>query len=163
MDSDEVLSDCPGSRLMLSCRETDSSTLMLLAQGNRSDVTFDTGNNTDATHEANGVGWYFNDSGAPFSWGFVRAGDGVNKSPCDSRALGDEDRLCWHIDNNNAGGYRCGENILLNNSTEFERIVYMPSPVVTPIPTLSQWGLIAMAVVLGIVGFMVIRRRKVTA
>ena len=35
--------------------------------------------------------------------------------------------------------------------------------VFTPIPTLSEWGLIAVAVVLGIVGFMVIRRRKVTA
>lgn len=31
------------------------------------------------------------------------------------------------------------------------------------IPTLSQWGLIAMAGVLGLVGFMVIKRRKVTA
>ncbi|MCH7519670.1 MAG: IPTL-CTERM sorting domain-containing protein [Candidatus Dadabacteria bacterium] len=31
------------------------------------------------------------------------------------------------------------------------------------IPTLSEWGLIAMAVILGIVGFMVLRRRKVTA
>jgi len=34
---------------------------------------------------------------------------------------------------------------------------------VQPIPTLSEWGLIAMAAVLGKVGFMVIRRRKVTA
>ncbi|MCH8014807.1 MAG: IPTL-CTERM sorting domain-containing protein [Candidatus Dadabacteria bacterium] len=32
-----------------------------------------------------------------------------------------------------------------------------------PIPTLSQWGLIAMATILGIVGFMVIRRRKLMA
>ena len=32
-----------------------------------------------------------------------------------------------------------------------------------PIPTLSEWGLIVMAGVLGIVGFMVIRRRKVVA
>ena len=31
------------------------------------------------------------------------------------------------------------------------------------IPTLSEWGLITMAGVLGIVGFMVMRRRKVTA
>jgi len=39
------------------------------------------------------------------------------------------------------------------------------TPIVSlrPIPTLSQWGLIAMAGVLGIVGFMVIRRRKVRA
>ncbi|MEX1000181.1 MAG: IPTL-CTERM sorting domain-containing protein [Thermodesulfobacteriota bacterium] len=36
-------------------------------------------------------------------------------------------------------------------------------PVGTPIPTLSEWGLIAMAGVLGIVGYLVIRRRKVTA
>jgi len=33
---------------------------------------------------------------------------------------------------------------------------------VTDVPTLSEWGLIAMAGVLGLVGFMVIRRRKVT-
>ena len=33
----------------------------------------------------------------------------------------------------------------------------------TPIPTLSEWGLIALAGVLGIVGFMVIRRRKASA
>jgi len=32
----------------------------------------------------------------------------------------------------------------------------------TPIPTLSEWGLIAMAGILGLVGFMVMRRKKVT-
>jgi len=31
------------------------------------------------------------------------------------------------------------------------------------VPTLSQWGLIAMALVLGIVGYLVIRRRKAAA
>ena len=31
------------------------------------------------------------------------------------------------------------------------------------VPTLSEWGLITMAGILGIVGFMVIRRRKVSA
>jgi len=35
--------------------------------------------------------------------------------------------------------------------------------VATEVPTLFKWGLIAMAGVLGIIGFMVIRRRKVTA
>ena len=33
----------------------------------------------------------------------------------------------------------------------------------TPIPTITQWGLIALASILGIVGFIVIRRRKATA
>jgi len=36
-------------------------------------------------------------------------------------------------------------------------------PLVRPIPTLSEWGLIAMAGVLGIIGLLAIRRRKVTA
>ena len=31
------------------------------------------------------------------------------------------------------------------------------------VPTLSEWGLISMAAILGIVGFMVMRRRKVVA
>ncbi len=36
-------------------------------------------------------------------------------------------------------------------------------PLQAQVPTLSEWGLIAMAGIMGIVGFMVIRRRKVTA
>ena len=39
--------------------------------------------------------------------------------------------------------------------------ICVPTPSATKIPTLGGWGFIAMAVVLGIVGFMVIRRRKV--
>jgi len=38
-----------------------------------------------------------------------------------------------------------------------------PSFRTSSIPTLSEWGLVAMAGVLGIIGFMVIRRRKVAA
>jgi hypothetical protein len=38
-----------------------------------------------------------------------------------------------------------------------------PQPRFANVPTLSEWGLIAMAGVLGIVGFMVMRRREVTA
>ena len=36
-------------------------------------------------------------------------------------------------------------------------------PAPAAVPTLSEWGLLAMAGILGIVGFMVMRRRKVTA
>jgi len=36
-------------------------------------------------------------------------------------------------------------------------------PFAKNVPTLSEWGLIAMAGILGIVGFMVMRRKKVTA
>lgn len=38
-----------------------------------------------------------------------------------------------------------------------------PMPTTSAIPTLSEWGLIAMAGILGIIGLLVIRRRKVTA
>lgn len=167
MDADTVLSDCPGSRLMLSCRETNSSTLTLLAQGNRSDVTFDTGNdNDDVTHIANGVGWYFNNTPSGFlggSWGFVRAGDSVLKRNCDVLNSGaNDERLCWHV--TREGGFRCGATEFLNSSESWERIVYMAElPPPAPIPTLSEWGLITMAGILGIIGFMVIRRRKVSA
>ena len=34
---------------------------------------------------------------------------------------------------------------------------------ISNVPTLSEWGLVIMSGVLGIIGFMVIRRRKVTA
>jgi hypothetical protein len=156
-DVDTVLSECSGNRLMLACRSTGSSTLTLLAQADRSDVTFDTGNNTDVLHLANGVGWYFSE--AVGSWGFVRAGDSVLKTECDTDTSGaNDERLCWHV---NGGGYRCGVTEELNGSVDFERIVYTSSG--RPIPTLSQWGLIAMAGILGIVGFIVIRRRKVAA
>jgi hypothetical protein len=35
--------------------------------------------------------------------------------------------------------------------------------IINPIPTLSEWGLIAMAGLMGIVGFIVMRRRKIAA
>jgi len=41
-----------------------------------------------------------------------------------------------------------------------EMAVVVPS---APIPTISEWGMIAMAGILGVIGFMVIRRKKITA
>ena len=38
-----------------------------------------------------------------------------------------------------------------------------PIPIVNNIPTLTEWGLILMAAVLGIVGYMVYRRKRQTA
>ncbi len=44
----------------------------------------------------------------------------------------------------------------------FDGIAFVEGSLIN-VPTLSEWGLIAMASILGIVGFMVMRRRKVTA
>jgi hypothetical protein len=90
LDADTVLRSCRGERLMLSCRPTGSSTLALLAQAERNDVTFDTGNSASSLHVANGVGWYFNDTNV-FSWGFVREGDSVEKDNCDTDSSGAND------------------------------------------------------------------------
>ena len=161
MDAIAVLASCPGNLLILSCLPTGSDTLTLLAAGARSDVTFDTGINEGVTHIANGVGWYFNNSGL-FSWGFVKAGDSVRKDNCDTDTSGaNDERLCWHLD---GGGFRCGVTTFINESTEFERIVYsangtLPQPS-NPIPTLSQWGMIAMAGILGMIGLFVAARRR---
>jgi hypothetical protein len=158
LDANAVLALCPGERLLLSCRPTGSSTLALLAQGDRSDVTFDTGINNDILHIANGVGWYFNDF---YSWGFARAGDAVSKNPCDTENSNADERLCWHT--NDDGGWRCGVTTGLNDSAAFERIVYTNS-VSKNIPTLSEWGMIAAAIGLGIVGvFFAMKRRKAQA
>ncbi|MGH7851529.1 MAG: IPTL-CTERM sorting domain-containing protein [Thermodesulfobacteriota bacterium] len=165
MDADTVLAGCTGNLLILSCLPTGSDTLTLLAAGARSDVTFDTGQNFTQLHVANGAGWYFNNSGVGDlgdSWGFVRAGDSVEKDNCDTDTSGaNDERLCWHLD---GGGFRCGVTTFLNSSTDFERIVYsangsLPIPT-NPIPTLSEWGLIAMAGVLGIIALIAARRRK---
>ncbi len=42
-------------------------------------------------------------------------------------------------------------------------VAITPPPLPTNVPTLSEWGLIAMAGILGVVGFLVIKRRKITA
>jgi hypothetical protein len=169
LDAEEVLARCPGDRLMLSCQPTGSNILTLLAQAPREDVTFDTGENEDVTHIANGTGWYFNIS-APGenesgqnAWGFVRAGDSVSKNNCDTDSSGaDNERLCWHL-LIGEGGYRCGVTEDLNSSTAFERVVYSNVAFSANIPTLSEWGLIAMAGILGLAGLLAARRRKAAA
>jgi len=37
------------------------------------------------------------------------------------------------------------------------------APISSPVPTLSEWGLVAMAAILGIAGYIVVRRRRVNA
>src|SRR5262249_44451589 len=66
-----ILSACSQARLLMGCRNTGSPTLHLAANANRADVLFDTGM-SNTPHNANGVGWYYNDS---FSWGFAPQGD----------------------------------------------------------------------------------------
>lgn len=75
-----------------------------------------------------------------------------------------------HVNNNMEGEY---ELVTINTENGAVDVIGDLPPCIdglafTPIvmslvPTLSEWGLITMAVILGIVGFMVIRRRKAAA
>lgn len=95
--------------MMLAARATGSETLDLLAAAPSADVLFDTGQNHDVTHDANGAGWYFNDS---YSWGFAKQGDAVAKSSCDVGSVNPELRLCWHTSAGNMlFGWRDGRDL----------------------------------------------------
>jgi hypothetical protein len=106
---------------MLACRATGSDVLTVAAHAARADVTFDTGGN-DTPHDANGVGWYFNDD---YSWGFAAAGDSIDLNICDISSSNGGQRLCWHTQQSPAlGGWRCGTSTGLNSNPSFERVVY---------------------------------------
>ncbi len=117
----DIKAACPGKNLMLACKQTDSNIITLAAQAPRVDVLFDTlGQNVP--HNANGVGWYYNDN---YSWGFALEGDAISLSPCDIQSGNGELRMCWHTGAGAMnGGWRCGSQTGLNSSTAWERVVY---------------------------------------
>ena len=116
-----VLAACTKDNLLLACRPTGGSVLTVAAHAPRADVTFDTGT-ADTPHNANGVGWYFNDD---YAWGFAPEGDAIDLNICDISSTDPESRLCWHTQQAPAlGGWRCGADTNLNSSPSFERVVY---------------------------------------
>jgi hypothetical protein len=124
----DVLTACSGAQLMMACRPTGSDTLQLAAYAGRDDVTFEEGEDS-TTHTANGTGWYFD---ANWSWGFALAGAPVDRDSCDIDDPSDPLRLCWHTvgeeygfgNDTFYGGFRCGADTDLNDSTAFERVIY---------------------------------------
>lgn len=77
----DIIAHCQGSLMALGCRPKGSDVFSLLAMAPRADVLFDTNppTNPAKVHQANGVGWYFNEYG----WGFAPAGDEVILGNCD--------------------------------------------------------------------------------
>jgi cysteine-rich repeat protein len=117
----DILAQCTKANLMLACRPIGAPNFTLLAHAPREPVLTDTGMSNTPTN-ANGVGWYFNDS---FSWGFAKEGDPINRSSCDFPidAVNGELRLCWHTGAGNlSSGYRCGTTDL-NDNPGWERVV----------------------------------------
>ncbi|MBC7495944.1 MAG: PEP-CTERM sorting domain-containing protein [Sphingomonadaceae bacterium] len=143
------MSACTGSNLLLAGRATGSSTLLVLAQALKSDVLFDTGNNTGATHSANGTEWYNHDN---FSLGFVDPAHTVNKSICDVGTTGGL-RLCIHTITS-TGGFRINDITNLNVSTAYEKLAFTSNGAV---PEPAAWAL--MIAGFGLVGASLRRRR----
>jgi hypothetical protein len=117
-----IQANCDKAQLMMACREIGSPNFKLLAAAPRADVFTDTGTG-DTPHDANGVGWYYNDS---YSWGFAPAGEPINRSTCDydegSQTQPDM-RMCIHTNSGSTSdGYRCGSNDLNGNST-WDRVI----------------------------------------
>ena len=116
-----IQSTCTGPNLMVACRLTGNATLIVAASSPYADVFYETGSGATSVHRANGVDWYYTSS---YSWGFVKAGDSINRGSCDTATSAfDSYRLCWHTSASSlSSGYRCGVNT--NTSTNaYERII----------------------------------------
>ena len=142
--------NCSGSRLLLAARATGSETLLTLAQAAKVDALFNTGT-SDVTHFANGTEWYNGDN---YSWGFAPGGESVSRSECDTNS--GDGRICLHT-LNFTGGYRINDIFGLNESSEYEKLVFSANAVPEP----ATWGL--MIAGFGMVGTAARRRRTVTA
>jgi len=79
------------------------------------------------------------------------------------------DLTCCQIDGNNCldnadsgGSIPCNsmDNLRPGEFCNEDTNMCEPPETVSAVPTLSEWGLIIMAGILGIVGYLVIRRRK---
>lgn len=90
------------------------------------------------------------------------SGECSQNDDCTTDANG---QVSWTYTSNRPGTDTIVASFTVPNSVTVEsepvEKIWERTPIVTP--TLSEWGLIAMAGILGIAGFMVMRRRKLTA
>ena len=118
---ENMVASCTSSKIMLACRATDNDTLLVAAYANRDEVFRDTGDGGNDVHTANGVDWYFSYN---YSMGFAPVGEGVMRTSADTQDQASPHRLSWHTLDHNLHGWRCGSNTSLNDSSNFEKVIY---------------------------------------
>jgi cysteine-rich repeat protein len=119
--TDILNNSCNKSKLLIACRPVADTNLTLLAMGERSAVTFDTGTG-NVPYNHNGVGFYYNGA---HSWGFALEGDPIQRNSCDLGEGNNQFRMCWHTwDGSMTGGFRCGEAMWLNADNDWTRMIF---------------------------------------
>jgi len=101
--------------MAVGARKRGSNTLELVAMGTTESVLQPTVDNETNFH--NGLFWYFNEKK---SFGFAESAK-VTLSVADS--MSGNKRLSWHLEGD--GGYRLGNIVKLNNSSEFEKVIWV--------------------------------------
>jgi hypothetical protein len=142
----DILSGVKGSDFVMFASIADNSSQFdVLASALWSDISTFTLRN--AVHAANGTNWYFNN----LSVGFTAIGTTIEQASADINGLTDRFRLSWHSggvegDVTMYYGWRSGNNIGLNLSTAFDRVILVkraevPEPSTLAIFALGMMGL----------------------
>ena len=110
-------SQCTKAKLMLGCKRS-SNTIQTLAWASRGCIFTNTGSSRHGVTSCEGTDWYFSYN---WSWGFVKQGDSVYRSSCDTDKSGcDACRMCWHTP---GSGWRCGTDMSVHSDT-FEKVIF---------------------------------------
>ena len=119
---------CGNTNVMIACRVAGTDTLVVAAQGLRTDVF-----GSDTPHAGNGVSWYFGNGAATGSWGLAPAGASINRNPCDvaggvqdgfAAGFGSQ-RICWLTSAGNLStGARCGDHDTTGSGSTYERLIF---------------------------------------